>query len=155
VGMGLIVAGLTAYGFLVVSARALGPERYASLAALWALVFVVGPGFFFPLKQEVGRALAARRARGVGGRDLVRRAALAGGVVAAALVAGTALGARPLLDFLFDDQILLLLALVLGVLGYAAQHLLRGTLGSRNSPSLSVIYWPVRSSDSFWSMPDP
>jgi len=128
VGAGLIVVGLTAYGFLVVSARVLGPERYASLAALWALLFIVGPGFFFPLEQEVARALAARRARGVGGGDLVRRAALAGGVIAAALVGATALGAGPLLETLFDDQMLLWWGLTLGLLGYGAQHLLRGTL---------------------------
>src|SRR5205807_10293590 len=62
VGAGLAVLGLTAYGFLILSARAVGPRRYASLSALWAAVYLAGPGFFLPLEQEVGRAVAARRA---------------------------------------------------------------------------------------------
>ncbi|MGH9149742.1 MAG: hypothetical protein ACRD0F_05315, partial [Acidimicrobiales bacterium] len=77
VGAGLLVLGLTAYGFLVISARAMGPERYASLSALWALVFLAVPGFFFPVEQEVARALSDRRARGLGGAPVIRRAALA------------------------------------------------------------------------------
>lgn len=35
VGAGLIVSGVTSYGFLAISARALGPERYAPLGVLW------------------------------------------------------------------------------------------------------------------------
>ena len=66
VGVGLLVAGVTACGFLVVSARALGKTEYAPLSVLWSLVFLAGPGFFLPLEQEVSRALAARRARGEG-----------------------------------------------------------------------------------------
>ena len=50
---------------LVLSARALGHEAYAPLSVLWALVFLVGPGFFLPIEQEIGRALAARRSASV------------------------------------------------------------------------------------------
>ncbi|MGH8976031.1 MAG: hypothetical protein ACRD0C_22825, partial [Acidimicrobiia bacterium] len=49
VGAGLIISGVAAYGFLAISARALGPSRYAPLGVLWALMFVAGPGFFLPL----------------------------------------------------------------------------------------------------------
>src|SRR5437762_8017137 len=66
VGIGLLVAGTTSYAFLVLSARGLGPARYATLSALWALVFVAGPGFFIPFEQDVSRAVAARHARHVG-----------------------------------------------------------------------------------------
>src|SRR5581483_1853278 len=65
VGAGLIVSGITSYGFLAISARALGPERYAPLGVLWALTYVVCPGVFLPLEQEVGRALSTRRAKGL------------------------------------------------------------------------------------------
>lgn len=34
VATGLVVLGVTAYGFLVVAARSLGPERYAPLSVL-------------------------------------------------------------------------------------------------------------------------
>ena len=60
VGVGLVLAGLTAYGFTVVAARALGKTDYAPLSVLWAMVFLAGPGFFLPLEQEVSRALALR-----------------------------------------------------------------------------------------------
>ncbi len=128
VGGGLIISGLTAYGFLALAARALGEDRYAPLGVLWALVFVAGPGFFLPFEQEVGRALASRRARGIGGGPLIRRACLAGGAVATVLVLSTAAAGKPLLDHLFDGQLLLLFAFMLGMTGYFTEHLLRGTL---------------------------
>ena len=43
------------------------------------MVFVVAPGLFQPLEQEVSRALAHRRAAGIGGGPLVKRAAVLGG----------------------------------------------------------------------------
>ena len=48
-------------------------------------MFLVGPGFFLPLEQEVARSLAAARAVGVGTGALLRRAELLGGAVALAL----------------------------------------------------------------------
>src|ERR1044072_7103856 len=77
VGAGLIVSGVTSYGFLAISARALGPERSAPRGLLEALPCVVSPGVSLPLEQEVGRPLSSRRAKGLGGGPLIRRAALA------------------------------------------------------------------------------
>lgn len=126
VGAGLLVSGVTAYGFLVLAARALGPEQYAPLGLLWTVVFLVGPGFFLPVEQEVSRALADRRARGVGGGPLLRQAAtLTVGLLAVLLVA--VLATAPLtLPKLFDDQWLLLLGLGLALAGAAFGHLARG-----------------------------
>jgi O-antigen/teichoic acid export membrane protein len=128
VGAGLLVAGVTAYGFLVVSGRALGPERYAALSGLWFLGFFAGPGFFLPLEQEVARALAARHAQGVGGGPIVRRAALAGAVLAIVLVAVSLAASRPLLNDVFDHEGLLLVGFALTLAGYFLAHLTRGTL---------------------------
>lgn len=128
VGAGLIVSGITSYGFLAISARALGPERYAPLGVLWALTYVVCPGVFLPLEQEVGRALSSRRAKGLGGGPLIRRAALAGGVAAAVLIAATAATGPISLTHLFDDKVLLLVALMLGLAGYYAEFFVRGVL---------------------------
>ncbi|GAC1337413.1 MAG: hypothetical protein NVSMB29_01740 [Candidatus Dormibacteria bacterium] len=128
VGGGLAVAGVSAYAFLAIAARALGTHRYAPLSTLWALIFVTGPGLFLPLEQEVGRALSARRVRGEGGAPLIRRAALAGGGVALLIsVLALTLG-RPLLDRLFDGDALLSLAFVLALGGYFAEFLVRGML---------------------------
>ena len=128
VGAGLIVSGITSYGFLAISARALGPERYAPLGVLWALTYVVCPGVFLPLEQEVGRALSTRRAKGLGGGPLIRRAALAGGVAAVVLIAATAATSPLSLAHLFDHKVLLLVALMVALGGYYAEFLVRGVL---------------------------
>jgi O-antigen/teichoic acid export membrane protein len=128
VGAWLLVTGLASYGFLTITGRALGPERYGGLSALWALGFLLGPGACLPVEQEVSRALASRRARGVGGSPLIRRAAIGTAILAAVLV-GSALAAGPwLVENLFDDQVLLLLGLVLLLAGYTLEYLVRGVL---------------------------
>jgi O-antigen/teichoic acid export membrane protein len=128
VGAGLIIAGLTAYGFQIVSFRALSKGDYTALNGLWVLVFVTAPGFFLPLEQEVGRALADRRARGVGGRPLVRRAAFLGTLLTATLIlVSFALGPF-LVDDIFHGRTLLILCFAIALVTYAFQHLTRGTL---------------------------
>ena len=62
VGIGLAVTGIATYGFFIACARGLSEKDYAAvIGGLWPLVFVVAPGCFLPLEQEVGRALAHRR----------------------------------------------------------------------------------------------
>ena len=75
VGAGLAISGITTYGFQILAFRGLSKPDYAALNALWVFVFVLAPGVFLPLEQEVGRALSARRVRGVGGGPVIRRAA--------------------------------------------------------------------------------
>jgi len=126
VGVGLLVVGVSAWGFLVVSARALGKAEYAPLSVLWSLVFLAGPGFFLPLEQEVSRALAGRRARGLGSGPLLRRAALLGGGLAAMLVVIAVIASPALIDHLFRGRVVLFVAFLAGLLGYYAEHLARG-----------------------------
>jgi O-antigen/teichoic acid export membrane protein len=61
---------------------------------------------------------------------VIRRGAAAGGVVAAGLVVVilAAALAFPIVDSLFDDETLLLWALVIMLVGYFAEHLTRGVL---------------------------
>lgn len=128
VGVGLLVAGVSAYGFVALSTRVLGEVRYGPLGALWALVFLAGPGLFLPVEQEVSRAIAARRARRLGGAPVVRRAAIAGaGLLLAVLIVlgGTS---RWAVDHIFDHQLLLLTGLALGLAAALAAHLTRGCL---------------------------
>lgn len=132
VGMGVGIAGLTIYVFLAVAARTLGPERYAALSTMWSITFLAAPGFYFPLEQEVGRALADRRARGLGGGPVVKRAAiLAGGFVASLTVVSLALSGV-LLDDFFDREVLLLVGFIVALAAYALQHLTRGTLAAND-----------------------
>jgi O-antigen/teichoic acid export membrane protein len=127
VGVGLVLAGLSQYGFLAIAAHALGKTRYAPLATFWALLFVCAPGFFLPLEQEVGRALAARRARGEGGRPLVERAAVAGGSLAAGLIMAVLLAFSPLTSHLFGGDGGFIWALAIGFAIFSVQFLARGT----------------------------
>jgi len=128
IGAGLLVAGISAYGFQILAARQLSETEYAALNGLWAIVFIVAPGFFQPLEQEVSRALAHRNARGIGGGPLVKRAALLGGILAAT-VGVIALALSPkLVDELFHDETLLLVALLVAIAAYYSAHITRGTL---------------------------
>ena len=102
------------------------------LSALWALGFLLGPGACLPVEQEVSRAIASRRARGLGGGPVVRRATIATGVLAAVLVVGTLAVGRVLVADLFDDDVLLLVGLVLLLVGYAFEYLVRGVLAGND-----------------------
>ncbi|MGH9212794.1 MAG: lipopolysaccharide biosynthesis protein [Acidimicrobiales bacterium] len=128
VGAGLLVAGLSAYGFLALSARTLSKAEVAPLSATWALVFLLGPGLFLPLEQEVSRALAGRRVQGLGGAPVLRRAATVGIGLGLGVLVILIATARLTVDRLFDHQLLLLVGLSLGLAGALAGHLTRGCL---------------------------
>src|ERR671916_163753 len=128
VGVGLMVAGVSAYGFLVLADKALSKAEYSPLGALWSLVFLAGPGLFLPLEQEISRALAERRARNQGGLPVVRRAATIGVGLGLGVLVLLIATARLSVDHLFDGQILLLVGLALGLAGALAGHLTRGCL---------------------------
>ncbi len=127
VGVGLLVNGVCTYGFLVVSARALGTVEYAPLGVLWAVFFLAGPGFFLPLEQEVSRALAARRGRGLGTGPVLLRAAVLGGSLFAALVVVGLAFSPVLVGELFSGDWLLLFALLVGFGAFYVSHLARGS----------------------------
>lgn len=128
VGLGLLVAGVSAYGFVALSTNTLGEDQYGPLGALWGLVFLVGPGLFIPLEQEVSRALAERRARGAGGAPVVVRAATVGVVLGLLTLVVLLAGSGWIVENVFEDELLLLVGLVLGVVGALAGHLTRGCL---------------------------
>jgi len=130
VGLGLLISGITAYGFQILAFKGLTKSEYAALNGLWILVFVVAPGFFLPLEQEVGRAVADRRSREIGGGPVVRKAAFAGTILAGSLMAVAVVGAAGfgLTDRLFHGQEVLLVCFVIALGTYAVQHITRGTL---------------------------
>lgn len=143
VGSGLVVNGLTTYGFLTIARNSLGEAAYDPLAALWALTFILGPGFFQPLEQEVARATAFRAARGLGSAPVLRTAAMLGaallGVVSLGAVVAWPLG----LDEVLDHRGLLLLALLLALLSFWVSLPLRGLLAGRNEFHRYALYFGV------------
>ena len=128
VGAGLLISGVCTYAFLAIAGHSLSAERYSSFAGFWALLFVVAPGIFLPLEQELGRAIAARRARGDGDGPVVRRCALIGGGFLASLLAGSLAAFGPLDTRLLGGDAVLMVALLLGLSAYCSEHLARGTL---------------------------
>jgi O-antigen/teichoic acid export membrane protein len=128
IGAGLLIVGLSAYGFQILAAKRLTSSDYDSLNVLWALVFVFSPGLFQPLEQEVGRAVAARRARGEGGGPVVRRAALLGAFLALSVAVACAIGYRPIVDDLFDGRDILIVGLFIAIACYYVAFITRGTL---------------------------
>ena len=127
VGIGLLVSGLASFVFLRVGKDALGSdEAFSPVLSLWFATFALAPGFFLPLEQELGRALSARRADGLGTRPVVRRVATLGlGLAALVSVVMVAFGG-PLADSYFDGDWVMLVALVIAFASYAPVHLARG-----------------------------
>jgi O-antigen/teichoic acid export membrane protein len=130
VAVGLVVSGASTYVFLGVAHRRLEPADYSALTVLWTAMFAIGNGIMQPLEQEVARAVSDRRARGIGPAPVIRRAA-AVGFTFMTIVAVLALATHSvLIDQWFDGRVVLSVALVVGLFGFAAGHLARGTLSS-------------------------
>ena len=126
VGGGLLVAGISSYAFFKVGQEALGKEDFKPIVALWFATFVLAPGFFLPLEQEMGRALAHRRALNQGGRPIVARIVPLGAAVAGIIVAILAgLSSLATREF-FEGYGLVTAALIIAFLSYAPTHLARG-----------------------------
>ena len=128
--VGVVAAGVVAYVFQILSFRSLSEPDYAALNALWVFVFVLAPGFFLPLEQEISRAVASRRASGLGGGPVIRRAALFGAWLTCGLVVATIVVALTtnIVERLFAGSAGLVVCLVLALFAYSFQSLTRGTL---------------------------
>jgi len=131
VGLGVGVSGVTAYAYLILTARILGPTGQAPLSALWSLAFLVGPGCYYPLEQELGRLLAARRLAAQGHGRLLRQCAAFGAGLTVLLLMGTAAWTRTLLHRLFNGQVLLLISFVMILFAYWTIQLTWGLLAGR------------------------
>jgi O-antigen/teichoic acid export membrane protein len=126
VGIGLFISGVTAYAFFKVGQLALGKEHFKPIVALWFITFALVPGFLLPIEQELGRALAHRRALHQGGLPVVKKMApLALGLAAILIVLVAALS--PLLtSHMFEGYWIVTIALVFTIVAYAPLHMSRG-----------------------------
>ena len=127
IAVGLVIAGVATYAFFRVGASALGgDEEFAPIAAMWFAMFALAPGFFLPIEQELGRALAHRRALGEGGRPVVTKIAALTLVVSIVVIIGLAISSPWLTGSYFSGDWLMFAALTIGFLSYAPVHLSRG-----------------------------
>jgi O-antigen/teichoic acid export membrane protein len=127
VGSALLVAGIATYAFFRVGQSTLGgPEQFAPISALWFATFSLAPGVFLPLEQELGRALAHRRARGLGGAPVVARVIQLSAIMIAVVLGIIALGSPLIARTYFGGDWLMLAALATAFVAYAPAHLARG-----------------------------
>ncbi len=128
VGLGLAVLGVTGYVVLGLASHSLAKADYSAFSVLWTIVFAVGPGLFFPLEQELSRAVSARTERGEApGRVVAKVAALAAAFLAV-LLGALAVSWDFVTTELFGGNAAVTLALVLNVGALALAHLSRGVL---------------------------
>jgi len=128
VGLGIAIASIAAYVFVIITLNSLDTGAKAAFSAFWAVIFVVGPGFFLPMEQEVGRAVAYRRAQGDGSRPLVAKAFKLGAVLTASLIV-VAVALSPFLSKeIYDGDQFFTVALALSLISFFLLHLVRGVL---------------------------
>lgn len=132
VGGGALLAGLGTYAFLSLSARGVGPARFAPLSAMWSLTLIMGPGVFLPVQQELARSLGARRGT-QGGRDVVRRAAWLGAALAATATVAALAASEWLVPHVFGGRWAMFWCFEVAVVGYALGYLGRGVFAGIGS----------------------
>ena len=143
VGSGLVVNGIATYGFLTIARNSLGEAAYDPLAALWAMTFILGPGFFQPLEQEVARATAFRAARGLGSAPVLRRAVMLGAGLLS-IVTLCVLIAWPLkLSDTLEGNGVLLLSLLMALPAFWLSFPIRGLLAGRKEFGRYGVYFGV------------
>ncbi|WP_125774450.1 lipopolysaccharide biosynthesis protein [Antribacter gilvus] len=131
VAVGLAVYGLSNFVFLAVAGRGLGPAGSAPVAVAWTVLNAIGIGLFQPLEQEVGRRLAADRARNAG-TSLLGALRFSAAMLGALALLGLLLHA-PIADAFFARTREMVLVVVLGLLGQALAYYARGILAGSDS----------------------
>jgi O-antigen/teichoic acid export membrane protein len=127
VGFALLIAGVATFAFFRVGTNAVGGDTaFKPIVSLWFATFALVPGFFLPLEQELGRALAHRRAIGQGSAPVVRKV-LRLSAILVSLVVLTILAASWLIaKHFFAGDWVMVAALVATFLAFAPAHLARG-----------------------------
>lgn len=127
VAVGLVIAGLASYLFLKVGKEALGSdEALQPITSLWVATFALAPGVFLPVEQELARALAHRRAIGLGGKPVLRKVIVLGLILAAVVGTGIIAASSTLASRFFNDDWVLVAALLIGFMAYTPAHIARG-----------------------------
>jgi O-antigen/teichoic acid export membrane protein len=141
VAVGLMVAGLSSFAFFAVGEAALGGEEaFKPVVSMWFATFALAPGCFLPLEQELGRALAARRALNQGGRPVVMRVLTLGSILAAIITLLLVVASPWLAGDYFGGNWVMVLALMIAITAYAPTHLARGICsGSGRFQSYAIV----------------
>lgn len=132
IAMGMAVGAFTGYVVVIIVNHAVTGPGYAGFGTFWSLIFVVGPGLFFPLEQEISRAISHRTARNDGSLPIVRMASVM--AISLALIVAVVLAAfsQLFIKYFFHDNVYLQVGFILGVVGYAFMHCSRGILSGNH-----------------------
>jgi len=141
VGVALLIAGVATYAFFKIGNVAVGgDEAFAPITALWFATFALAPGFFLPLEQELGRALAHRRANGEGTGPVVKKVVQLGIGLTIAVLLVIAVASPVIAREYFGGDWTLVVALALAFAAYGPAHLARGICsGSGRFGSYAII----------------
>ena len=141
VGIALLIAGIATYAFFKIGNVAVGGDKaFAPITALWFATFALAPGFFLPPEQELGRALAHRRALGQGTAPVVKKVVQLGVALTISVVAVIAIASPWIAEIYFGGNWFMVVALVLAFASYAPAHLARGICsGNGRFRSYAVI----------------
>lgn len=141
VGIALLIAGVATYAFFKVGSVAVGgDEAFEPIAALWFATFALAPGFFLPLEQELGRAIAHRRAIDQGAHPVVRKVVLLGIGIGGLVILCIVLASPIIANSYFDGDWWMVIALIAAFACYAPAHLARGVCsGSGRFNSYAII----------------
>jgi len=123
----LLIAGVATFAFFRIGTIAVGgEEEFKPIVSLWFATFALAPGFFLPLEQETGRALAHRRATYDGSAPVVRKVLRLSAILVAVIVI-IIVAASPLIaSNYFDGDWLMVAALIATFVAFAPAHLARG-----------------------------
>ena len=127
VGIALLIAGVATFAFFRIGTVAVGGEdEFKPIVSLWFATFALAPGFFLPLEQELGRALAARRAIGDGSAPVVRKVVKLSAILVAIIVVAMVATSPLIASAYFDGDYLMVVALIATFVAFAPAHLARG-----------------------------
>ena len=126
VGIGLFIAGISAYIFFKIGQQALGQDGFKPIVAMWFIAFALAPGFFLPIEQEVSRAIAHRRALGQGGLPVIKRIAPLAFILLLTLVIIIVIFSSSISKNMFEGYGIVTFCLMLTLVSYAPMHLARG-----------------------------
>ena len=126
VGIGLFIAGISAYIFFKIGQQALGQDGFKPIVAMWFIAFALAPGFFLPIEQEVSRAIAHRHALGQGGLPVIKRIAPLAFILLLTLVIIIAIFSSSISKNMFEGYGIVTFCLMLTLVSYAPMHLARG-----------------------------
>ncbi len=126
IGTGMGIGAVTAYVAVILINKTVGDQAYAGFGAFWSLIFVVGPGLFLPLEQEIARSVSHRLARRDGSKPFLRLAISVALLIAITVGAIFAAFSPIFINHVFHSNGKLQIGFIIGIVSFAFLHCSRG-----------------------------